>query len=470
VLFNSVGFIAFLMVSVLGFHFFAGRGSWLYLLVASLAFYASFMQPFSLVVFAGLVLVTHGCGRMLWRTSRPSGKLFWLWVGIGINLMSLVVLKYLVPLGVLHTAVVLSVMGLSYYVFQAIAYLCDLYFGTLQHESHLGWFAVHMAFFPKMIQGPIERGGELIPQLRAPYAFNYQNMREGALLFFWGLFKKAVIADRLSPFVDRIFNAPENHSGPALAAAACLFSLQLFADFSGYTDMALGCARLFNIRLTQNFDAPFLATSMKDFWRRWHISLSKWILDYVFQPLQVTFRYWGVWGMALALFLSFLAMGLWHGATTGFVIYGLVQGTYMAAAVFYKPIQKKLHSKLGIQKTLLLKVWQICFTFCLVTFSFIFFRSANLGQAWQVVKGLGKGWLQAGLGLSPLLGDAKDRMDAWVLLAAILCLLCVLVLKEKIIFWKRPALFRWGVYSLLVLSVFALGKFFSNKQFIYSQF
>jgi alginate O-acetyltransferase complex protein AlgI len=216
-------------------------------------------------------------------------------------------------------------------------------------------------------------------------------MRIGLFMFVWGLFKKMVIADRLAWYVDPVYGNVHAYSGLPLLIATYCYTLQIYFDFSGYTDMALGSARLFNINLTQNFNRPYLAISIGEFWRRWHISFSRWILDYIFKPLQMSWRGHGRYGTALALIVTFLVSGGWHGATWGFVVWGGLHGVYLACSLFWKPWQKILHNKLGVAGSLRLKVWQTVITFNLVAFAWIFFRSGSLEDAWYVMTSLFSG-------------------------------------------------------------------------------
>jgi alginate O-acetyltransferase complex protein AlgI len=278
---------------------------------------------------------------------------------------------------------------------QAISYLADIYMEIQEPEPHAGRFALYMAFFPKLLQGPIERAENLLPQLKQAYRFDYDNMRSGLLLFAWGLFKKVVIADRLALYVNAVYGDVHAYSGLPLLLATYFYALQIYFDFSGYTDMALGVGRLFNLRLTQNFKSPYLATSVADFWRRWHISFSRWILDYIFKPLQMTWRNWGTKGtagMAVALLVTFLASGVWHGARWGFVVWGVTHGVYLAVSVYWKPHQEKLHKALRLEKTWVLRVWQTVITFHLICFSWIFFRAPSLSDALYVVNNLFAGF------------------------------------------------------------------------------
>jgi D-alanyl-lipoteichoic acid acyltransferase DltB (MBOAT superfamily) len=400
--FNSPEYFLFLPVVYLIFLAAPERGRWFVLLLASLGFYALFKVPYLLVVLLLVTVTAYLLGLGLQRCTSPKGKGWLLAGGILGNLLILCLLKYLpsavqqlagplapAPGGaVLVEPQAVAAIGVSYYVFQAIAYLVDVFLEKQPAERHFGYFALYMAFFPKLLQGPIERAGELLPQLKTAYRFDYENVRLGLLLFAWGLYKKLVLADRLGEVVDRFYQDPSSASGLTVLLVIYAYSFQIYLDFSAYTDMALGSARLFNISLTQNFDSPYLATSVAEFWRRWHISFSRWILDYLFTPLQMRWRAWKSWGTATALLLAFLVSGLWHGADWGFVIWGALHGLFLGSSVFYRPIQKRLHRALHLEKSGLLRVWQVLVTFNLVSFAWVFFRADSVQQATLVLQNL----------------------------------------------------------------------------------
>ena len=396
--FNSLKYVLFLPIVYTVYYFVGERARWFVLLAASLMFYAALNAPYLLVVLVLVAMTTYAFGIWLDRAESANAKRALLWGGVAANVVILGVMKYLPSLSE-NMKVLLAILslntqiqpikafvaiGVSYYVFQAISYLFDIYLEIEKPERHFGYFALYLAFFPKLLQGPIERASDLLPQLKTKYEFNYDNIRFGILLLTWGLFKKVVIADRLGLYVDHVYNNVYSFSGMPLLLATYAYAFQIYMDFSGYTDMALGSARLFNINLTQNFNSPYLATSIADFWRRWHISFSRWILDYIFKPLQMQWRNWKNWGTATALVVAFIISGIWHGASWGFVVWGGLHGIYMACSVFYKPYQKKLHKALGLEKTRLLNYLQIFVTFNLVCFAWIFFRSKDIKEAFYV--------------------------------------------------------------------------------------
>jgi D-alanyl-lipoteichoic acid acyltransferase DltB (MBOAT superfamily) len=450
------------------------RARWLVLLVASLLFYTALNVPYLLVVLILVAMTTYGFGIWLEKAESAKARRALLWSGVATNVLILVGMKYLPFLSEnlkelsnrlsLDTQIqpvkAFVSIGVSYYVFQAISYLFDIYLEIEKPERHFGYFALYLSFFPKLLQGPIERAGDLIPQLKAKYEFNYDNVRFGMLLFTWGLFKKVVIADRLGLYVDTVYNDVHSFTGLPLLLATYAYAFQIYMDFSGYTDIALGSARLFNINLTQNFNSPYLASSVADFWRRWHISFSRWILDYIFKPLQMQWRDWKNWGTSTALVVAFLISGIWHGASWGFVIWGGLHGLYMACSVFYKPYQKKLHKALGVDKTKLLKYWQIFVTFNLVSFAWVFFRANKLSDVYYIISNIAK--------QSDLITLTKSISYSNIVFL-LFAILYYLIVTSFISFWQIcNSKWRWGYYYFHFATIFYFGL--DNSNFIYFQF
>lgn len=393
--FTSLPYFIFLPIVIFLYSILPMQQRWLLLLVASYIFYAYIKIPYLLVVLVIVTVVSYCCALQIHKSESDRGKKCWMWAGVGANLAVLLLLKYLpflsenlnlllkwfpINSGQIIIQPIVAI-GVSYYVFQGISYLSDVYLGILDPETHPGYFALSMSFFPKLLQGPIERGGNLLPLLHGLTSISSDNLKAGANRFLWGMFKKVVIADHLATFVDPVYNNVHAYNGFSLVIATYLFALQIYFDFSGYTDMALGTARCFNIRLTQNFDSPYSATSIADFWRRWHISFSSWILDYIFKPLQFSFRDWRRWGTPLALMVTFAASGAWHGANWCFVVWGLLHGFYLGFATIFKKQKQKLTRAINLEKGSILKIWQIFATFHLVSFAWIFFRSQSLSDA-----------------------------------------------------------------------------------------
>lgn len=480
---NSLTFLIFFPL-VLAAQAFAGKWRWLILLIASYVFYLTMLSPALALVLPLITLGTWLIGQRL-EAAAEKIRIRWLTLGVGLILSTLIYFKYLAfwtnsLLELLASRGIqlefsappaLRIIGLSYFVFQAISYLADIYFKTGKAEPHLGKFALFLAFFPKLIQGPIERAETLLPQLKKIFVYDHAAARLGLLLFTWGLFKKTVAADRLGLFVDTAFGDVAAHTGPDLLIASYYFMAQLFCDFSGYTDMALGCALLLGVRLTQNFNGPYAADSMTDFWRRWHITLSEWIRDYVFEPLQMRFRYWGITGAALALFIAFFLMGVWHDATWGYAAFGLMHGIYMAVPILTKAPLKKFRKKFGRKTPFIPKPFRILIVFHLVGFSFMLFRSPSVSAAWTISK---KIWNEAILQPATWNLQAwtlgQKTQELWIAAAAVLTVCLVYPLRQRFSLSTMPGWARWVLYSSLVFSLLMLGKFFQDKQFIYSQF
>ena len=481
-LFYSWQFCIFFPVVYLLFYLAADRYRWVPLLAGSVLFYAAFGEPRLLAALAVVTAATYGAGLLL--AAVPGGRLRLgiLWGGIGANLLVLVWLKYLPfladnvsrlflePLGkeALPALAPLVSVGVSYYVFQAVSYLSDVYQGITVVERHPGFVALYLCFFPRLLQGPLERAGDLIPQLRAPYHFDYDAARAGLVQFMWGMFQKLVVADRLALFVDPAYGNVRDCSGATLLLATYVYAVQLLCDFGGYTDMALGVARLFGIRLTQNFNAPYLATSLADFWRRWHISFSRWVLDYLFKPLQMPWCMRGKGGTALALVVTFLISGLWHGASWGFIVWGGLQGVYLATPIFWKPYQRRLHRWLGLEGSRLLRLWQIAAVFNLVCFSFIFFRAGSLADAVEVVDRIAS--LPADLLVPGGGGLGPYRIRFLQSLPVIALVTAVALCRGRIRLFTRPLWVRWGVYGGLLYGTLYFSVLNSTGAFIYFKF
>ena len=419
--FTSPLFLSFLLLVFLAYIAFPERWRWLPLLLSSYIFYAHLGAPYLLFVLVAVTMICFICGIKIEQTEVIQRKRIWLWGGIAASLFFLIALRYLhtlieriIPLFSPSPITTYSnqhhwliSIGVSFFVFQAISYLIDVYLEVLEPEQHLGHVALSIAFFPKLLQGPIERGGHILPQLRRLSLPSSDNMRAGAHLFLFGAFKKIVIADRLASFVNPVYNNPHSYDGISLLIATYLYALQLYFDFSGYTDMALGVARFFNVRLTQNFHAPYLATSIADFWRRWHISFSSWILDYIFKPLQMQLRGWRRWGNPTALLVTFVLCGVWHGAGWCFIIWGALHGFYLGLAVLTGERKRKFYKKFNLNNKSYIKVINGIITFNLVCFSWIFFRSSKTSDAFYI----------ASHGFSGFFGSLKflqNQSSVWI--------------------------------------------------------
>lgn len=357
-------------------------------------------------------------------------------------------------------------LGMSFYTFQAISYLTDVYWQEQRSERNWVDFLIYMLFFMKFLSGPIERGGDLLPQLKDPRPFIYSNAVTGLKYILLGLIKKLLIANQISPQTDVMFHSIHDLSGVQLLMTCLLYPIELYADFSGYTDIAIGGAYMFGIKLSPNFNRPFAARSTADFWRRWHISLSFWVRDYLYVPLTAGTRNWGQWGIYFSLLITFLALGLWHGAGLTFAIYGLIQGVLicweMKTAAFRNNLPQYI-GKYAADSLLIVR------TYLLFALSLIFFRVQSLSDAWYFLRNISfevhSSWKEMNIGI-------RDH-NCIVAGSALLLVLIYEYYASKYNLMetleRQPAWLRWSVYYLLVFALLMLGKF-DTETFIYLQF
>ena len=487
-LFNSLHFLVFFPV-VLGLYFgLPTRWRGPLLLAASYYFYISWKPVYGLLL-AATTLLDYLSGVRMSRLATRHQRRPWLYLSLASNLGTLFIFKYFNffwgAAGELATALHLPFVapalalalpvGVSFYTFQSVGYVVDVYQGRLAAETDLRRFALFVAFFPQLVAGPIERGAQMLPQLRRAHGFNYGRVASGLRLMAWGMFKKVVIADRLAQMVTPIFDHPRQYQGLPLLLAVAGFTLQIYTDFSGYTDLARGAARVLGYQMVLNFRQPYFAASVGDFWRRWHLSLSNWFRDYVYIPLGGNRR--GPARRYANLFAVFLLSGLWHGASWTFVAWGALHGLYLVIEGFTQPTRAALARGLGLAtRPRLLHGLGVATTLALVAYAWIFFRANSLADAWYVSTHLFQGWGQltphaAVLTVGHFLLNYPP--EAAVTLAAVALLLAVdlrLELPALAARWGRPApAVRWAGYAALLLAIVLFG-FFNSTQFIYFQF
>jgi D-alanyl-lipoteichoic acid acyltransferase DltB (MBOAT superfamily) len=465
-LFHTLRFALFFLVVFPAFLLAPHRARWVVLLCASLVFFGALGVPALVFALAAVTLASYGAG--LGMGAAQASRPIWLWSGIAFNVLVLAAFRYtpIASLGLTGTSGLMATVGVSYFTFQGISYLVDIYLGAQEPERHLGYFALYMAFFPKVLQGPIERAGELLPQLRSRFHFDSEAWRAGALLFAWGLFKKTVVADRTGPLVDAVYGHVTLFQGIPLAVATYLYALQLYCDFSGYTDMALGIGRCFGIRLTQNFNNPYAARSIAEFWRRWHISFSRWILDYIFKPLQFALRDWGTAGSAIALIFTFLISGIWHGVGWTFVVWGLIHGVYMSFSIYTRAVRKAVSNRVWRGRPRLSNAWQMFATVHLVLVSWIFFRARSLSDALYVLTHLGPGVDGTH---NVLFLNGVYNLLVLALAAVVVGCVDTGVRGRVEDLLERPVWFRWPAYYALAASILLFGAE-RRSTFIYFQF
>lgn len=357
-------------------------------------------------------------------------------------------------------------LGISFYTFQAISYLTEIYWQEEKPEKSLPDFLIYMLFFMKFLSGPIERPGGMLPQLKSKKAADYQSMTYGMKLIAVGLVKKLILAYYIGSYIDGVFNSPHAASGVQLLMACLLYPIELYGDFSGYTDIALGGARMLGFKLSPNFNRPFIALTTADFWRRWHMSLSFWVRDYLYFPLSASFRGWGQWGVFLSLALTFAVLGAWHGTGWTFILYGLIQGL----VIFYE--MKTLSFRNKIRKWIgnaLFTTLSILRTYLIFALSLVFFRADSISDALYFIRNISfqvhHSWKEISIGI-------PDH-NCIVAGSALVLILTYEYLMSKqdllIALEKQAAAIRWSIYFLMGILLFILGQFRSDS-FIYLQF
>ena len=400
-LFNSTDFAAFLPIVFIIYWFVCHKSLKLQnglLLVSSYFFYAcwDWRFLFLLIFSTGLDYFT---GLKMEGAKSNTVKKFWFWASISINLTFLAVFKYynffagsfavaIAQLGFsVHpwTLSVILPVGISFYTFHGLSYVIDIYKDRIKAEKNFVDYAVFVSFFPLLVAGPIERATHLLPQIKEKRTFDYAKAVDGLRQILWGLFKKVVIADQCAAFADLIFNNAHSYNGSTLALGAVFFAFQIYGDFSGYSDIALGTARLFGIELLRNFAFPYFSRDIAEFWRRWHISLSTWFRDYLYIPLGGSKG--GMWMKIRNIFIIFLVSGFWHGANWTFIAWGLLNALYIMPSIIFKTNRHNLDIVAqGRYLPNFREVFSISLTFSLTTFAWIFFRAESINEAFNYVK------------------------------------------------------------------------------------
>jgi len=380
-LFNSLEFILFFIVVVAAYYLMPHRFRWFFLLAASCYFYMAFVPVYILILFS-TIIVDYTAGIMIEKSEGRARKL-WLAFSVIVTILILAVFKYYnflvenlnalgfwtgYPIGLKELSILLPI-GLSFHTFQSLSYVMEIYYGRQKAERNFGIYSLYVMFFPQLVAGPIERPQNLLGQFREVHRIDWERIGSGLRLMLMGFFKKLVIADRLASVADPVFNDPQGFGTVGVAIAAVCFSFQIYCDFSGYTDIARGTARILGFELMRNFNMPYLAASISDFWRRWHISLSTWFKDYLYFPLGGSRV--SVPKVCRNLMIVFVVSGIWHGASWNFAVWGALHGLLMVAGLLfatYLPTTFKLPQFI-----------RVAFTFAIVTFAWIFFRSPT----WQ---------------------------------------------------------------------------------------
>ncbi len=445
------------------------------LLLSSYFFYACWDYRFlSLLIFS--TLLDYYSGLKIHSATNLDTKKIWFWISIGINLGFLCVFKYynffiesftdvLSAIGVkanFSTLNVLLPVGISFYTFHGLSYVIDIYKQRIQPERNFINYSVFVSFFPLLVAGPIERATHLLPQIRQSRIFDSNKAIDGLRQILWGLFKKVVVADNCAEYANIVFNNPADYSGSTLALGAFFFAFQIYCDFSGYSDIALGTARLFGIELIRNFNFPYFSRDIAEFWRRWHISLSTWFRDYLYIPIGGSKG--GAWMKIRNTFIIFIVSGFWHGANWTFIIWGLLNAIYIIPSILFNTNRNNLD--IVAQNSILptfKETLSILATFSLTVFAWIFFRADSVSHACKYYSLL----------FSRSLFTIPEINPSMLLIAVgILVLIEWIGRKEQYAIahfglnWPKPL--RWSFYYVITMSILYFAG--SEQQFIYFHF
>ena len=490
-LFNSIQFLVF-FAFVTSFYFaLPHRFRWPLLLAASCYFYMAFI-PIYILILAFTIVIDYFAGLLIEGAEGRKRKLF-LVMSLVANIGVLAFFKYYnflngsltqltswlhVPYPVPFLSIILPI-GLSFHTFQAMSYTIEVYRKHHPAERHFGIYALYVMYYPQLVAGPIERPGNLLHQFHAEHRFDYARVTDGLRLMLWGFFKKVVVADRLSPFVNRVYDHPSAYQGLPLVIATVFFAFQIYADFSGYSDIAIGASQVMGIRLMKNFDRPYFSKSIAEFWKRWHISLSSWFRDYLYISLggsRVAAPRW-----LLNLLLTFLISGLWHGARWTFVIWGGLNGIYLIGEIGAAALARRSRAAAALGGALFgAPAARVALTFGLTCFAWIFFRANSTADAFHIAghmfSGMGDSLRHLGdreyLKANILLG--QDRTHFALAVCAIVALLAAHLVQRRgsvrarLLAWPVPV--RWACYYAIVIGILFFGAFNQSRQFIYFQF
>ena len=498
-LFNSFHFLLFFPIVTLFYFVLPQKIRWIWLLIASYYFYMCWNPTYALLMTASIVitylsgLLIHRSNQLTDEKKRNFQRKLWVALSFSSNLAILFFFKYFhfavdsvnralsyLNIQALHpTFDVLLPVGISFYTFQALSYTIDVYRGELAAEKNIARYALFVSFFPQLVAGPIERSKNLLPQIHERHTFDYARVKSGLLLMTWGFFQKLVIADRAAILVNQVYTEYYLYSGVQIIVATLLFAIQIYCDFSGYTDIAKGAARVLGFRLMDNFHQPYFATSVQDFWRRWHISLSQWFRDCLYIPLggnRVShFRKY------INTMIVFLVSGLWHGASWSYVVWGGLHGCFQIIGELTKPAKEKLYAKLHIRTNVFsFTLVKTLTTFFLVNFAWIFFRAGGTQTAIQMIQRIFQTFSLSAFFNGSLYTMGLNQREFAITLLAILILFLVdfaKYLKPDLhlgeLFARQSLWFRWLAYffiaigALLVLAGLAD---YPQTQFIYFQF
>ncbi len=486
-LFNSFEFMLFFPIVTLLYFIMPHRFRWGLLLGASCLFYMYFIPVYILIL--GLtIVVDYLAGIWIERAQGPARRNY-LIVSIVVTCLILFIFKYFnfFNANLSHLAQVVGwnypiealnlilPIGLSFHTFQSLSYVIEVYRGNQKAERHFGIYALYVMFYPQLVAGPIERPQNLLHQFHRVHSFDYRRVTDGLKLMAWGLFKKMVIADRVAVAVNTVYGAPGDFQGLGLIIATVLFAVQIYCDFSGYSDVAIGAAQVMGFTLMKNFDRPYYSKSISEFWKRWHISLSTWFKDYLY--ISLGGNKVAPWRWQFNLAVTFIVSGLWHGANWTFIAWGAINAFYLLFAIWTKEARQKWAEAIGLTRVpRFRKVLQVLSTFSLICFAWIFFRAAQLSDALYIVSHLFDGIgriMEPGYAMGVITSLGLSITDLQIAAAAIIVMEAVHLRQRRteiralILQW--PAWKRWALYYAMAFAILVAGKY-GNQDFIYFQF
>lgn len=480
-IFNSIPFALFFIVFFCLYWFVTNKNlkvQNLLILVGSYFFYAwSDWRLLSFLI--GVSLLNYFLGIRIERTKSENWKRIFLYIGLLQGIGGLLFFKYFnffitsfndaFHIG-LHTLKIIVPLGISFFTFRTISYLLDIYKGKTKATTDWVIFFNYVAFFPSLLSGPIDKANKLIPQLEKERSFKYESAVDNLRQIIWGLFKKVVIANNCAVITTEVFANYHTLPASSLVIGATLYTIQIYADFSGYSDMAIGFAGLLGLKITKNFDYPLFAQNIADFWRKWHISLTSWLTEYVFTPLSISFRDYGNLGLILAIVINFTLIGIWHGANWTYILFGFLHGVCYIPLILKGTMNKKKKPSPSNIPTLN-EVFNMLKNLAFVTLTFILFKSDSISEAFRFYKSLFS---------KSLFQVPKFSGVSMIYFASILLYILFLLVMEWNARRKEHVLenfgmalskpIRWSVYTGLVLIIYYFSSIVSNQDFIYFQF
>ena len=497
-LFNSIEFLIFFPLVCIFYFVLPHRVRYIYLLACSYFFYMCWNPKYALLMLTSTAItylsgiLIDGCDKISDEHAGTFRKKVFVALSFASNLSILFFFKYfgfvtdavvrllsLVNIQVVApTFDVILPVGISFYTFQALSYTMDVYRKDIYAERNFFKYALFVSFFPQLVAGPIERSKNLLIQINEKHTFSFERMKRGLLLMLFGYFQKVVLSSYLAMVVDSVYNNYQDRTGSQLIVATVCFAFQIYCDFGGYSNIAIGAAQVMGFRIMENFNTPYFSRSVAEFWRRWHISLSTWFRDYLYIPLGGNRK--GKRRKHFNLMVVFLLSGLWHGANWHFVAWGGINGIFQVIGENLMPVRKRIYQKLKIdENSTLVKCYKTIITFILIDFSWIFFRADSFKKSLKIIMRMVKFWTPGWIARSDNLANmGLDRSTAGILLVAMAILVVSDILKYRNVrvrewICSRKLPLRWAIYYVSIMFVLIFGVYgpgYNAAEFIYFQF